>query len=178
MSAVISPCGLYRYALYRDGNPALQPTVFVMLNPSTADAAQDDPTIRRLYTFARGAPFVVVNLYAWRSASPKDMFAVADFVDIAGPENAAHLATVAAMGCKIVAAWGAHAKQSQVQAFMDICAAFGAPVYCLGMNSDGSPKHPLYVPSDTPMVPWTNNYYKPSCFVCDGEGCLTCQRVR
>src|SRR5689334_20041621 len=71
-SAVLSPCGLYRYRLTRrwgDG-PAL---LFVMLNPSTADATEDDPTIRRCTGFAKreGMPAIeVVNLFAWRATDP------------------------------------------------------------------------------------------------------------
>ena len=51
-TAVISDDGLYRYRLERvwdDARPALP---FVMLNPSTADALVDDPTIRRCVGFA------------------------------------------------------------------------------------------------------------------------------
>ncbi|HHM8581358.1 DUF1643 domain-containing protein [Pseudomonas aeruginosa] len=49
MSAIISECGQYRYLLTRPGDCLADKgtAVFLMLNPSTADAALDDPTIRR-----------------------------------------------------------------------------------------------------------------------------------
>ena len=50
--ATISPCGLYRYRLWRGWNPELPTVNFVMLNPSTADDAVDDPTIRRCLRYA------------------------------------------------------------------------------------------------------------------------------
>jgi hypothetical protein len=73
--ATLSDCGRYRYRLWRrwaDG-----PTVlFVMLNPSTADADVDDPTIRRCIGFARSwgaGALEVVNLYAWRATQPAEL---------------------------------------------------------------------------------------------------------
>lgn len=152
MSAVISTCGKYRYRLFRDGDPTRPPVAFVMLNPSTADADTDDATIRRLYTFAGGAPFVVVNLYAFRATKPADMWAAADSV---GPENMAYLVQLVETNFKIIAAWGIHAREREVREFVDICAAFGKQIYCIGTNtSNGSPRHPLYTPSAEPIVPW------------------------
>jgi len=53
MSAVLSDCGKYRYLLERDISMLNRGTVlFVMLNPSTADAENDDPTIRKCKGFA------------------------------------------------------------------------------------------------------------------------------
>ena len=68
MSAVISDCGKYRYVLERDKGS--NPLVFLMLNPSTADASLDDPTIRRCRRFSEDNGYtgiVVVNLYAYRA---------------------------------------------------------------------------------------------------------------
>lgn len=152
MSAIISTCGKYRYWLSREGDPTMQRVAFVMLNPSTADADIDDATIRRCRTFARGAGFVVVNLYAFRATKPADMVAAEDPV---GPENMFYLAQVAEGAYKIIAAWGIHAKQPQVRNFVDICEAFGTQIYSIGTNeSNGSPRHPLYAPSVTPIEPW------------------------
>lgn len=51
--AVFSPCGKYRYALTRRVGPGKQAAAFILLNPSTADAERDDPTVRRRIGFAR-----------------------------------------------------------------------------------------------------------------------------
>jgi hypothetical protein len=69
-SARLSECGTWRYYLARHWAPKGEALAFVMLNPSTADATVDDPTIRRCIGFARRdgyAGLVVVNLFALRS---------------------------------------------------------------------------------------------------------------
>ncbi|MFM7320548.1 MAG: DUF1643 domain-containing protein, partial [Armatimonadota bacterium] len=75
--ATLSECGRYRYRLERrwSGEPDDgDAVVFVGLNPSTADAGSDDPTLRRCVGFARawGFPAVVlVNGFALRAADPR-----------------------------------------------------------------------------------------------------------
>jgi len=92
--AVISPCGLYRYSLTRTWSAAL-PLPFVMLNPSTADADIDDPTIRRCMAFARrehAGGIIVANVFAYRATSPADLWKATDPF---GPWNDDTLETVA-----------------------------------------------------------------------------------
>lgn len=72
MSAKFDASMNYRYSLEREWSDA--PCIgFVMLNPSTADATNDDPTIRRCTRFAQfwgyGA-IEVVNLFAYRATRP------------------------------------------------------------------------------------------------------------
>lgn len=72
-AAEFSGCGRYRYSLRRrwaDGGP---PACWIMLNPSTADAEKDAPTIRRCIGFSKAwghNALVVVNLFALRSTDP------------------------------------------------------------------------------------------------------------
>ena len=79
MSAIISPCGRYRYVLKRNLPQAIRwvkPCLFVMLNPSVADAELDDPTIRRCIGFAKRegcTELTVVNLFAYRSTDPEGL---------------------------------------------------------------------------------------------------------
>lgn len=158
-SAVLSDCGRYRYSLSRswaDGPTA----VFIMLNPSTADALADDPTIRRLAGangFARlwgcGSLFVV-NLYAWRATRPADLWTAGDPV---GPDNDAYLraavAVSAATGGPLVAAWGANAKADRVT---DVLKIPGMDrLAAIGVTKAGQPKHPLYLKSDLTPQPWS-----------------------
>src|SRR5262245_13227298 len=105
-SAELSPCGRYRYALTRTWGDPKKVVCWVMLNPSTADADQDDPTIRRCLGFSRAwgaGGLVVVNLFALRATDPDQLRIAADPV---GPDNDSHLST-AAFGRLVVAAWGA-----------------------------------------------------------------------
>ena len=75
-SAEISPCGLYRYSLTRKWEAWKGTVNFIMLNPSTADAQEDDPTIRRCIGFAKAWGYggiVVTNLFAYRATNPKEL---------------------------------------------------------------------------------------------------------
>lgn len=152
MSAAISPCGQYRYVLRRSLGSILRwhrPMLFIMLNPSTADALQDDPTIRRCISFAKreGATHLhVVNLFAYRSTDPKQLKLVADPV---GPENDRHIKEEIAGAWKTCAAWGAnHFAMIRGSEVYEI----GKPnLLCLGRTKGGYPKHPLYVPSSAQL---------------------------
>lgn len=152
-TAHISPCGLYRYRLTREWSDTA-PLPFVMLNPSTADADLDDPTIRRCMGFARregAGGIVVVNQFAFRATDPDALRTAAD---PHGPENDAALAEAAreaaAAGMPIVCAWGTHGGRSNRH--ITIIQASGVRLVCLGVTKDGHPRHPLYVRGDQPLV--------------------------
>lgn len=148
--AVISEDGRYRYSLWRAWDRSLEPLTFVMLNPSTADANVDDPTIRRCIGFAKRDGFGgvrVVNLYAFRATQPKDMFRA---IDPVGPLNNDYFNFGTA--ATVIAAWGAHARPNRVRDVMRLLRE--RTVYCLGTTKDGSPRHPLYVRADQPLIPF------------------------
>ena len=152
-TAEISRCGCYRYVLTRTWDPSLPVLVFCMLNPSTADASQDDPTIRRCIGFAKRegcGGIAVVNLFAWRATDP-DKLPILD-TDKAGPGNAEHVARTV-KGRRVVVAYGAHfsAHPFVVQPFLSLLRANAASVYCLGTTKSGAPRHPLYVRGDAPL---------------------------
>ena len=160
-SAIVSPDGRYRYRL--DRRWALSQGVrmaFVMLNPSTADGMVDDPTIRRCIGFAQregAASLQVVNLFAYRATDPKFLAnAKRKGVDIAGEFNDDYLADVLHTAAIVVAAWGAHKEASSRAGHLaDMAAASGARLMCLGTTKNGSPRHPLYVRANTPLMEWT-----------------------
>lgn len=145
MSAVISECGRYRYALWRDvgalgGNGT---ALFVMHNPSTADAELDDPTIRRCVGFARDwgyARLAVGNLYAWRATDPQELLLAPR--DPVGPENDEWLRRLVRGAELVVAAWGARVPDDYPIA--DVMRLHDQ-WRCLGMTAGGLPRHPLYV---------------------------------
>lgn len=157
MSAVISQCGQYRYLLTRAADmlqPDTGPALFLMLNPSTADASLDDPTIRRCRGFAQlwGCDgLTVANLYAYRATKPADLWRCADPV---GPDNDAFLAGLAREYGEVVCAWGTNARPDRVSEVMEIFRRANAKLWCLGTTKDGHPRHPLYVRGDQPLVPF------------------------
>lgn len=136
--------------------------IWVMLNPSTADANQDDPTIRRCVGFAtrHGCGAIdVLNLYAFRTAKPVALAAaIEEGIDIEGPENAFHwgLALAQAEEDTVVAAWGSNARQiERIGVFSKALASMQpwSGWKCLGFNEGGTPKHPLFVRAETELVP-------------------------
>lgn len=146
-SAVI--VGPYRYRLTREFGGTTT-VVFVMLNPSVANAQQDDPTLRRCCGFARAWGFgrlEVVNLYAYRATHPGDMWAAHDAgVDIVGPSNDHQIGDAIHGADTVVAAWGAYTRPGRPEAVRAIAARMGHKLYHLGLTANGSPRHPLYAP--------------------------------
>ena len=153
-SALLSPCGQYRYWLKRRWGTG-QPLVWVMLNPSTADAEKDDATIRRVRNFTKreGYPgFVVVNIYAFRATYPKDLRKAPDPV---GPNNLEHVSQQVA-DRRVVVAWGNNwyplPSAYKIAEAVVYCAR---SVYCLGRTKQKQPCHPVRLSKDTPLELWT-----------------------
>lgn len=153
-SAVLSPCGRYRYRLERRWAPGA-PLLWVMLNPSTADATEDDNTIRRVVRFTQREGFgaaVVVNLFAWRATDPTDLFRC---VGPEGPDNDWHLMREACEAARVVVAWGnvsGRMLPARVRRVLEQLAP--RELWCLGTTAAGHPRHPLYVRADQPLVLW------------------------
>jgi hypothetical protein len=156
--AVISPCGRYRYRLERIWDETRPLLVFVMLNPSTADAKLDDPTVRRCVAFAMREGYggiLIVNLYALRTPSPAELWKAEDRLGGPDAERALVLASEYARehDAPIVCAWGAGSKGRGVFT-VEMMRTRGARLACLGKTQDGSPRHPLYVRADQPLEPF------------------------
>lgn len=149
-SAVTSPCGAYRYELRRvwTAGPLCG---WIMLNPSTADAEQDDPTIRRCMGFARMwgyAGIVVRNLYALRATDPRELAAHSQPW---GPDNDTHLMN-AVDDPITVCAWGSRGKRGDT--VLNALADAGANLHHLGLTHAGKPRHPLYLPASVTPEPF------------------------
>jgi hypothetical protein len=160
-SAVFSDCGKYRYLLTRRVGRNDRAACFIMLNPSTADADRDDPTIRKCIGFARRwgcGRLIVANLFALRATNPAELRRARDPV---GPLNRTWIeeavkctvgAAYAADQGLVICAWGtvgSHAHQDRVALrwIESVCTP-----QTLGLTQDGSPKHPLYVPYGAEQV--------------------------
>ena len=155
--ATFSECGRYRQALTRDWTPegaAPRAVLFVGMNPSVAAADVSDPTCHRELMFARDWGFTRYlkgNVLDWRATSPKDI--PADPGVACSPENIPALTRMAHEAELIVLAYGKLHKRFQpvVQDVLRAMAATGKPLQCLGLNKDGSAKHPLYLRKDTAL---------------------------
>lgn len=164
MSAIISECGLYRYRLDRILRDDHGPTVaFIMVNPSTADASQDDPTIRKCIGFAKahGAERLVVgNKFAYRATDVKELRKARDPI---GPENDKHLRDILYEADIVFVAWGALTKLPEalrgrwkdiVRIADDVRREGLCDLLAIGKTGDGHPRHPLMTGYDTPVAKW------------------------
>ncbi|NQW19675.1 MAG: DUF1643 domain-containing protein [Chloroflexi bacterium] len=152
-TASFSKCGRYRYLLTREFGSG-STCVFVMLNPSTADAAHDDPTIRRCIGFAKREGYgrlEVVNLYGFRTSEPSVLFVTSNPV---GDDNDSTLLEAVSRAGLVIVAWGNHGATDpeRVRAVTELISRTGKAVKCFGFTSMNQPKHPLYLHSETELA--------------------------
>lgn len=155
----VSPCGKFRYELTRSWDRTRPTIAFVMLNPSTADAADDDPTIRKCIGFGNRwgyGELRVYNLWAYRATDPANVPSTSGWEE--EYRNIEYLKKATASS-SIVCAWGStHIGKidpiKRAQAFqLNIWAE--RSFFALAVNQDGNPRHPLYVRNDQPLIPYS-----------------------
>lgn len=135
--------------------------LWIGMNPSTARADVDDPTIRREIFFSerfRVTSYKKMNVMDYRATHPKDL--MDKLVTPCSPENLEALRQALQSANHIVVAWGKLPlkleQHSQAVAAMIKRLRVAQP-YCLGTTSEGHPRHPLYVDGQTPFQPWFPN---------------------
>jgi len=159
-SAHIDPSGRYRYSLRRIWASEAPRLCCVMLNPSTADATTDDPTLRRVMGFARRWGFggvEVVNLYGLRSRDPR---ALREATDPVGPGNPAAQRRALGRAGAVLLAWGRPGGRTEARAaFLRRLRSVQAQrpeleVGVLAWTREREPVHPLYQPAERTLSPW------------------------
>ncbi|MFK7856815.1 MAG: DUF1643 domain-containing protein [Granulosicoccus sp.] len=152
--ASFSRCKRYRYQLLRRWEGGHGRCVIVGLNPSTADAQVDDPTVRRCMGFAQDWGFnelLMVNLFAFRTPHPAHLKKCDSPI---GPGNRRALQRACESAKRIVVAWGTHGTyRNQAVKFASI--AREQPLYCFGLSKNHQPLHPLYQRRDTVLMQYS-----------------------
>jgi len=154
MEAMISDDGKYRYFLSRTWGSDGKVVTFIGLNPSTADAKQNDPTVLKCIRFARSwgaTKLLMVNLFAYRSSSPRDLRQVANPV---GADNDAWIMRAVKEADIVVAAWGNNG--SYLGRANEVTKRFHLRLQALRITKQGMPGHPLYIPADAKLVRLSN----------------------
>jgi hypothetical protein len=155
-SATFSADRVHRYLLTRTWDASLPSVNFLMLNPSTADAFQLDPTNRRCVGFAQAwgyGSMVTTNIFAFRSTDPAGLRTAADAI---GPENDDAILSAATSADLVIAAWGTHGElQGRGTAVREMLVGAGIALHALRLTKAGHPGHPLYVAGDTLPTSWT-----------------------
>lgn len=158
--AIISDCGRYRYRLERPCIFGEETTAVIMVNPSTADAVQDDHTIRKLLRFRQmhqWGDLIVGNLFAFRATDVRELATAPDPV---GPDNDYHLRTIIGEASRVVVAWGPTSKlpralRERWRTITDIAQPLGKPLLSIGAPAkDGHPRHPLMLAYHEPILAW------------------------
>jgi hypothetical protein len=150
--ATLSDDRQYRYRLRRTWDAEKPTLAWIMLNPSTADETEDDPTIRRCLGYAKDwgyGSIIVGNLFAYRTSDPSDLHDVDDPV---GSENDSYLRDICQEADRVMVAWGTdgdiRGRESEVEGLLD------TDLYALNTTKHGHPNHPLYQPSDAEPEQW------------------------
>ena len=146
--AIFSEDGKHRYALWRLWSLTKKPLMFIGLNPSTANGSADDPTITRLMARAAREGYgslLAGNLFALVSTIPSPL---AWREDAVGDENDEYLLQMINMAGCTLCAWGSFPEA--VKRSATVLSMVKEP-YCLGVNADGNPKHPLYISYEVKM---------------------------
>ena len=154
--AAFSRCRRWRYLLWRRWDEAKPAANFLMLNPSTADEVQLDPSCTRARNYAvrRGfGSLLVTNIFAWRATDPEEMKAVRDPV---GRGNDAAILRAAREAAIVVCAWGNHgAHGERGSKVLDLLKANSVELNYLRINkATGHPAHPLYLPGTLEPLRW------------------------
>lgn len=154
--ATFSPDGRYRQLMRRwigDSFPDRY-ILFIGMNPSTADAAVNDPTCAREWSFTQREGYqamVKANVGDYRATDPKMLLAPG--VEASSPDNLPAIRQVAAGAERVILCHGKlnKALAPAGKALVEALKADGVELWCFGTNADGSPKHPLYLRGDTPL---------------------------
>jgi hypothetical protein len=154
-SAVISKCGTYRYLLTRQVSSSSKIATFIMLNPSTADAVNDDQTIRKCIGFTKlfgSGQLRVVNLFAIRSRDPK---VIRKAIAPVGKKNADHIKRAVVGATYVICAWGVGGNfKDQDLAVVGLLNSLGVNAFALAITRGGHPQHPLMASYSREMVPY------------------------
>ena len=134
-----------RYSLKREWDKSKNKILYIMLNPSFADDKDDDPTIRRLINFTKkfnSGGFLVGNIFTTITPNPKELDKSKGMSD----KNLEELIKLINKVDQIVYAWGSSIEEPQLLKKLVLNPK------CFGKNLNGTPKHPLYLPSQTKLI--------------------------
>jgi hypothetical protein len=147
--AVFDKTKKYRYLLTRHLSEQKSVCTFIMLNPSTADATSNDPTVARCIQFSKKwgyGKLNVLNIFAYRSTDPSHLYTLEDPV---GPDNNKFIEETVSQSDLVIAAWGVHAALNKRGEEVGGIVSTKRDLHCLSVTKDGYPGHPLYLKKDS-----------------------------
>lgn len=156
-SAVLSPCGTWRYRLDREVAAEGIVIAYFGINPSTADATVEDSTTKKWRGFTvrnGGRKYIAVNPFAFRATNVAELESAADPI---GPENDAYISAVIEEADLLVPCWGSRDKlpkalRARLNTLLSMLRKSGKPMRVFGWTKSGDPIHPLMLGYDTQLV--------------------------
>jgi hypothetical protein len=156
VTAVFSDCQQYRYQLREIWDPQQPLVLWLLMNPSVACIDYSDPTLIRTGKFARSWGYggqLVGNVHAYRATDKNRLLEIADPV---GPDNDRMILDMAAQAQTVVLAYGQPPKALRQRGQEVVALLSNHPRLChLRLANDGTPVHPLYLPSSLIPIPHT-----------------------
>ena len=134
----------HRYKLSRHWDLNKPQILYIMLNPSIGNESIDDPTIKRLLSFTRKfdyGGFFVGNLFTYITPNPKTLDTSIGLTN----KNLNILHNLVSKVDKVVYAWG-----NSIEEPNEFKKFISGPM-CFGKNLNGTPSHPLYLPSSSEL---------------------------
>lgn len=154
MTAKISKCGRYREWLIREWDANLSKVNFIMLNPSTADADKDDPTINKCMRFAKKWGYggiIVTNIFDFRATDPEEML---KSKQPSSENNIFNCLSIARQTELVVCAWGNKGLyKKRGLTMLKALKNYGVEPMGLKVNETGMPAHPLYLSEKLELFP-------------------------
>lgn len=161
-SAKFSSCGKYRQLLTRCWNSTQAKVLFIGMNPSVADLTVDDPTVRKECGFAQREGFGTLlkcNVMDYRATSPRTL--LEQGLQPTSLDNLQVIQEQLLLTDKVVCVWGRLHQNLRPYAAQvaSLLQKHKVQPFCLGVNLDGSPKHPLYLANNTGFQPFDLGAY-------------------
>ena len=164
MSAVISECAQYRFRLDRQVAPLriTKPVLFIGINPSTADAEENDATIRKMIGFTSRwgySDLMVGNIFPYRATDVRELASIPHGTGTGALTNRDHLNAMIDECAFIVPCWGnANKVPGHLRPYIHMVRTMirlsQKPVRIFGLTRSGDPMHPLMLPYSTTLKEW------------------------
>ena len=135
----------HRYKLSRHWDLNKPQILYIMLNPSIGNEIIDDPTIRRLLSFTKKfdyGGFFVGNLFTYITPNPKTLDTSIGLTN----KNLNVLTNLVSKADVVVYAWG-----NSIEEPNEFKKFISNPM-CFEKNLNGTPKHPLYLHSNSKFI--------------------------
>lgn len=156
--AIFDKSQKYRYLLKRQWKADTKNFVnFILLNPSTADEKNDDPTINACIQFAKNSNYDglwITNLFAFRATKPHNLKLCSSPI---GKQNNQYLKNYAKKSKMVIIAWGNHGNFLDRNKEVIKILSKTKTLYCLDITNKGNPKHPLYIKRTTKPLIFSNS---------------------